>query len=268
MKLLKAAGAYYGEFVTQRFDTGAATDADSLPVATATKNGTDDGAFTLTVTKIDTGRYKITGTIPAYSAGDQVQISVAATVNSVAGKGVVDDFVVVSGRPGIDDIPIEDAVLAASQPSYAPAKAGDSMVVSDKTGFSLTVTPPTKEEISTKVWSETIRSLTDKAGFALATSPPTAAQIDTQLSGTHGAGAWGASSVGSSTYTDTILDPDGDPIESVSVECYSDSDRTTLVQVQTTDANGAFTFYLNPATYYFRAIKTGYTFTNWSEVVS
>lgn len=129
MKTLKASDSYYGEFVTSRADTGAATDADTTPTATATKNGVDDATFTLTVTKIDTGRYKVTGTVPSYTAGDIVQISVAATVNSVAGKGVIDEFVTVTGRPGIDDIPIEDAVLAASQPSYAPSKEGDAMTL-------------------------------------------------------------------------------------------------------------------------------------------
>lgn len=129
MKELKASGSYYGEFVTSRADTGAATDADTTPAATATKNGTDDGSFTLTVTKIDTGRYKITGTVPAYTAGDSVQISVAATVNSVAGKGIVDEFVVVTQRPGTDDIPVEEVTLAATQGSYAPAKAGDEMLL-------------------------------------------------------------------------------------------------------------------------------------------
>jgi hypothetical protein len=95
MSSYQAGDSYYGEFCTQRFDTGAATDADSTPTATATKNGADDGTFSLTVTKITTGRYKITGTVPAgYSVGDVVQISVAATVNSVAGSGVVDQFTI------------------------------------------------------------------------------------------------------------------------------------------------------------------------------
>ena len=95
----KPSGPYYGQFTTQRFDTGVATDADSLPVATATHNGTDDAAFSLTVVKIDTGRYKVSGTIPAgYAAGDVVQISVAASVNSVSGKAIVDSFVVDSKR--------------------------------------------------------------------------------------------------------------------------------------------------------------------------
>ena len=54
MKTLLAGGTYYGEFVTSD-TTGAAADATGTPVATATKNGTDDGAFSLTVTKITTG---------------------------------------------------------------------------------------------------------------------------------------------------------------------------------------------------------------------
>ena len=91
----KPSGAYYGQFTTQRFDTGVATDADSLPTATAARNGSDDGAFTLTVAKLDTGRYKVTGTVPAgYAAGDVVQVCVAASVNGVSGKAIVDSFVV------------------------------------------------------------------------------------------------------------------------------------------------------------------------------
>jgi hypothetical protein len=102
MNLYRPSDSYYTEFTTQRFDTGAATNGDSLPTATATKNGTDDGAFTLTVANIDTGRYKISGTVPAgYAANDVVQISVAATVNSVSGKGVVDQFRVIASGANI-----------------------------------------------------------------------------------------------------------------------------------------------------------------------
>lgn len=78
------------EFTTQRFDTGAATNADSLPTGTAIKNGVDDGAVTVTVMGIDTGRYKAAFAVPlTYSAGDVVECSIAATVNSVAGKAIV-----------------------------------------------------------------------------------------------------------------------------------------------------------------------------------
>ena len=113
----KPLGSYYGQFTTQRVDTGVATDADNLPVATATRNGTDDGAFAVTAIKIDTGRYKVSGTIPGgYSAGDVVQISVAATVNGVAGKGVIDSFVVDGKRNAdlVDFDPSTDAVDVGS----------------------------------------------------------------------------------------------------------------------------------------------------------
>jgi hypothetical protein len=112
-KLLAPSGAYYGEFTTSSPTTGAATDADSTPTATATKNGTDDGSFSLTVTKIDTGRYKVTGTVPSgYASGDQVQISVAATVGSVAGKGVVDQFTV--RARSVDDAATSTELAAVS----------------------------------------------------------------------------------------------------------------------------------------------------------
>jgi len=168
----KPSDSYYGEFTTQNFNTGVATDASSLPVATATQNGTDDATFTLTVTNMDTGRYKITGTIPAgYSSGDSVQISVAATVGGVSGKAVIDSFVIDSQRnsdlnTSLDIITGTDGTtLATLQPNYAPATPqqvweyatrtltafGFNVTVgtnSDKTGYSLTaVYDPSKEEI-------------------------------------------------------------------------------------------------------------------------
>lgn len=137
----KPADAYYGQFTTQRFDTGVATDADSLPTATATRNGTDDGSFALTVTKIDSGRYKVAGTIPSgYVAGDAVQISIAATVNSVAGKGVTDSFVIDSKRnadlndfdPAVNEVlvgdftasALSDFLLTDTGSTYSAAVAG------------------------------------------------------------------------------------------------------------------------------------------------
>lgn len=95
MFFYRPSDSYYAEFTTRVFSTGVGTNADSLPTATANKNGTDDGTFTLTCANIDTGRYKITGTVPAgYASGDRVVITVAATVSSVADKCVVDEFLV------------------------------------------------------------------------------------------------------------------------------------------------------------------------------
>ncbi|GEM_PF-3305258 len=91
--MLKPSDAYTAQFTTQHPDTAVAIDADATPTATATRNGTDDGAFNLTVTLIATGRYKITGTVPAtYSAGDIIQITVNATVNGTNATAVIDHF--------------------------------------------------------------------------------------------------------------------------------------------------------------------------------
>lgn len=77
------------QFTTQNATTGAAANADSLPTGVLVKNG-DDTAETVTVSNIATGVYKASVTIPSgYVAGDEVQLRIAATVSSVAGKAVV-----------------------------------------------------------------------------------------------------------------------------------------------------------------------------------
>jgi hypothetical protein len=81
-------------FTTYDPSTGASANADSLPTATLTHNGSDDGAAPLSVSELDTGRYKISGTIPAgYASGDKVQVWVAAVVGGVSAKAVVADYV-------------------------------------------------------------------------------------------------------------------------------------------------------------------------------
>lgn len=72
---------------------------------------------------------------------------------------------------------------------------------------------------------------------------------------------------GSIEYTDIVIDDQDDPIEDAEIECYSDSGYNNLVDIKTTDVNGSFTFNLNSGTYYFRAIKSGYDFDNWSYTV-
>jgi hypothetical protein len=82
----------YHKVFTINGDAGA-TNADSLPTATANRNGTDDGAFALTVANLATGVYAISGTVPSgYALADIVQIRVAATVSSVGYVTNVDSF--------------------------------------------------------------------------------------------------------------------------------------------------------------------------------
>lgn len=64
--------------------TGALADADSLPTAVLSVNGTNDAA-TVTITNKSTGRYKGSVTIPAgCAAGDNIDINISATVGGVA----------------------------------------------------------------------------------------------------------------------------------------------------------------------------------------
>jgi hypothetical protein len=102
--MIKPGDSIYATF-TVSDSTGALVDADSLPTATIVKNGADDGAVTLTVTNVSTGRYKVTGTVPdTYVGGDSVEIYVAATVASVSGGVVVRSFIV-------DELRVQDSVV-------------------------------------------------------------------------------------------------------------------------------------------------------------
>lgn len=76
------------EFTTRRFDTGAATNADSTPTGTLYVNGTADAA-TVTVTNQATGKYKAAVTLPTLAFGDVISLVIAATVNSVTDNGKV-----------------------------------------------------------------------------------------------------------------------------------------------------------------------------------
>mgnify|MGYP003423890151 CR=1 FL=1 len=82
-----------GQTVTPTFavsspTTGAAANADSLPTGTLYVNGAADAA-SVTVTNITTGFYKAAVTLPALSAGDTVDIRIAATVGGIAAGNTI-----------------------------------------------------------------------------------------------------------------------------------------------------------------------------------
>ncbi len=111
---------YYGQFVTQNHSTGALQAADTLPVATATRNGVDDGAFTLTVASLATGRYLISGVIPSgYAPGDTLGVSYTATVSTVAMGGIVSNFVL--SEPLVPTTQIFPFYMALSTDGRSPA---------------------------------------------------------------------------------------------------------------------------------------------------
>jgi hypothetical protein len=167
--MYKPGDAYYKEFVTSSPATGAAVNADSLPVATANHNGADDSGFALTVTNVDTGRYKITGTVPGgYAKGDVFNVSVAATVGGVAGKAVVDTQQIDSKRIGdLNDSPYNGGAVASVT---APVTVGTN---NDKTGYGLSSAERTA--LSSVILTDTtdtlgaailsIKTQTDKLSF-------------------------------------------------------------------------------------------------------
>jgi hypothetical protein len=86
--LVKTGQSVTAMFTTSLASTGAASNADSTPTGTLYINGTANGA-SVTVTNVTTGRYKAAVTLPSLSAGDVVDLHIAATVSGVAGGGVV-----------------------------------------------------------------------------------------------------------------------------------------------------------------------------------
>lgn len=87
--------SYYAEFTTSDPISGALADADATPTVSATRNGVADLTFTLTVTRLGTGNYRVTGTVPSgYAERDRVYVSASAAVGGVAGMAKIDDFAV------------------------------------------------------------------------------------------------------------------------------------------------------------------------------
>jgi hypothetical protein len=130
---LKPGQAYYQEFTTASPTTGAATNADSTPTATANRNGSDDGTFSLTVANLDAGRYSVTGTVPGgYAAGDIVVITAAATVGGVAGKAVIGQFEIDTKR--VSD-PLQLDLTEAVPTTNTAQTIGDALNAARAQGF-------------------------------------------------------------------------------------------------------------------------------------
>ena len=137
--------------------------------------------------------------------------------------------------------------------------------VTDKTGYALTVTPPTAADIDTMLTTNHGTGYWNQVGDA-----PTVAEIDAQLSSTHGTGLWALNGTGAIEWlyyvTDSITSL---PLEDVAVKVTSDIAGTVIVASASTDGEGVALFYLDAGTYYMWCYKVGYTFTNPdTEVVS
>jgi hypothetical protein len=101
---------------------------------------------------------------------------------------------------------------------------------------------------------------------------PSAGAIDTQLSGTHGSGAWGVGGTGGSlAITDyPVTDATtGLPIQGATVELYPTDAYTGIIASQVSDSLGHVTFSnLTAGTYYLKIIADGYDTAYDSEVAA
>ncbi len=203
------------EFNTARFDTGAATNADSLPAGTLVVNGTDNAA-SVTVTNVDAGRYKAAVTLPTLAVGDVVELSVAATVNSVAGKAIVwrDTKDIVIDSAGLADAntvkvgPTGSGTaqtardLGQALPNAAPAAAGGLLI--SAAGIAGATLDTDLGRLDAAVTSR-MATYTQPTGFLAATFPttvPTAAQTATAVWQDATAGDFTTSgSIGKSLFT-------------------------------------------------------------------
>jgi hypothetical protein len=94
---------------------------------------------------------------------------------------------------------------------------------------------------------------------------PTASAIDTQLSGVHGAGAWGPSAgSGPLRVQAWVQDGNGTALQAATVRMVEGINNYS----GTSDANGLVTFSLGAASYATLAIKSGYSFTPSINTVS
>jgi hypothetical protein len=94
-------------------------------------------------------------------------------------------------------------------------------------------------------------------------SAPTVEEIDTQLSTSHGSGAWTAAGTGSTSFTYTLTYAStGLPIADALVWVTTDSVGNNVVASGYTDLLGEITFYLDTGTFYFWRRKNGVNFVN------
>lgn len=263
---------------------------------TAADFGTEVGtAVWATTTRVLTAGTNINGStfteIPWNSAWNtevftQVEGAIIATFDFVGQEPRVLVNDISAAAKALIQTEVQDAIEAnhldhllavdydpASKPGVATALLneliGSDAGVSQFTANALELGPgggsaPTAAQIADAVWDETLSSHVSagSTGEFLTDLP---AAVDAQLSGAHGAGAWGAGA-GSGAFPITVTVNDGAAaLQNVTVGVY---DGATLSASGTTNISGQVTFSLDAATYTVALVKPGYTFTTASRTVT
>lgn len=106
----------YIHFGTTRVNTGAATNADSLPVVVVAEDGVDM-AYTPSVANVTTGLYIVTIVASAangFEAGKRYSLYATATVNSITGRDGIGEFEVLANDLNVIAATVWDEVLTKS----------------------------------------------------------------------------------------------------------------------------------------------------------
>lgn len=180
------------------------------------------------------------------SNGRVDMIKVAGTTQTANDNGA--DLATLTGSDG--------ATLATAQGNYAPAKAGDTMALSDDAITAAKFDESTAFPVKSDDAGATQIARVGADGDTLET-------ISDQLDAVGGGGA------GDYEVTIKIRTTSGTPIAGISVWLNSSNDRSTsVVGTKVTDTNGQVTFNLEYTTYYIFCHLSGYTFASSSFTAS
>jgi hypothetical protein len=281
--ILRSGQTVAGQFTTSRADTGAAANADTTPAGTLVLNGVDNAAA-VTITNPSTGVYKWSVTLPTLAFGDLVQVRIAATVNSVTGKAIVwrdgkDLSIDASGNYSGSLTAAERTAIAAAVEA-AILNEGDGQAVQQAIVNKINATDTnlaglTLSAIAAAVWDALTSGMTTASSIgklildnlnAAITTRPTAAEIETQLSGTHGSGAWGgAASTGTGAFSVIVHVTDG-TINLPNARVRVSGGPTAASGF--TASTGLITLGLDGGTYTLVVTKGGYTYTPTPQTVA
>lgn len=173
-------------------------------------------------------------------------IKVAGTTQTANDNGA--DLAILTGSDG--------ATLATAQGNYAPAKAGDTMALSD-------------DAITAAKFDESTAFPVKSADAGSTQIARVGADSDTLETLSDQLDAVGGGGVGDYEVTITIRTTSGTPIAGISIWLNSSNDRSVSVAgTKVTDTNGQVTFNLEYTTYYIFCHLSGYTFASASFTVS
>jgi hypothetical protein len=160
---------------------------------------------------------------PADLKADVSALALEATLEAMQGAGWTDETLVA----------IKDAIDGLSLGGGDASEANQTTIIDHLT------------DIKGGTWSdETLVALK-----TLLDALPTAAEIDTELTSSHGSGAWTSGSAGSGANTVTVTASDGAGTLANNVKLTMQDSEGNTVGVLTTDSLGVATFYLDDGTY-------------------